>query len=188
VELSNLQRQIVHKTDSIGADKVESAKKMLLDINPEIKITTVTSINKDNIQDVIMEADVVLDGTDNFDARYMINKACVDMKKVLVSASVIKMEGQVSVFRGYEPDMPCYQCLYTGNSGATNTCINNGILAPVVGVVGSIQAVETIKILLNIGTDLTKKILMFDATGMSFNTININKLGNCEVCNGSLKK
>lgn len=182
VELSNLQRQIVHKTESIGMLKVNSASKTLLENNPGVKITTVTSVDEKNIREIIDSADIVLDGTDNLIARYMINKACVDSKKVLVSASVIKMEGQVSVFRGHDRGFPCYQCVYSGNGLDDNTCINNGILAPVVGIIGSIQAVEAIKVLLGIGTDLSKKMVVVDAMTMAFDTINIKEMVGCIVC------
>lgn len=183
VELSNLQRQIIHTTKSIGNHKVDSAKRTLLDLNPDIKITEITSISDNTIGSLVNEADVVLDGTDNFDTRFMINKACVLGKTPLVSASVIKMEGQLSVFRGYQKDKPCYQCLYKSGSNEDLTCVNNGVLSPVAGVMGSLQAVEAIKVLLNLGNDLTGKILMYDAMDVSFNKLNIGKDKTCPICN-----
>ncbi len=113
VELSNLQRQIIHHTDDIGRYKVDSAKDKMLAVNPDIRVTTVKDLNEENLNDWISKSDVVLDGTDNFDTRFKINKACVQEKKPLVSAAVIRFEGQLSTFKCYEFDQPCYQCLYS---------------------------------------------------------------------------
>ena len=112
VELSNLQRQIIHHTDDIGKDKVDSAKEKLLAINPNIQVDVAKQLSDDNLGSLINQADVILDGTDNFKSRFAINKACVENKKPLVSASVIRFEGQLCVFKGYESDQPCYQCLF----------------------------------------------------------------------------
>ena len=117
VELSNLQRQIIHNTDDIGKDKVDSAKEKLLALNPNIKVSAVCELNQNNMLSLVSSADVVLDGTDNFKSRFAINKACVEAKTPLVSAAVIRFEGQLSVFRGFEADKPCYHCLlYTSPS------------------------------------------------------------------------
>ena len=146
VELSNLQRQIVHHTDDIGKDKVDSAKAKMVAINPNIKVTTIKDLNENNLNSWISEVDVVLDGTDNFDTRFKVNKACVDEKKPLVSAAVIRFEGQLSVFKGYEKHQPCYQCLYSVEGNSDENCVENGILAPVAGVMGSLQALQAIKV------------------------------------------
>ncbi len=114
VELSNLQRQIIHHTSDIGDDKVNSAKSKLLALNPNIKVTVANEImHSDNLASLINNVDIVLDGTDNFESRFEINKACVECHKPLISAAVIRFEGQISVFKGYKVDQPCYQCLYS---------------------------------------------------------------------------
>ncbi|MEO1939386.1 molybdopterin-synthase adenylyltransferase MoeB, partial [Candidatus Thioglobus sp.] len=154
VELSNLQRQIVHHTDDIGKDKVDSAKAKMVAINPNIKVTTIKDLNENNLNSWISEVDVVLDGTDNFDTRFKVNKACVEEKKPLVSAAVIRFEGQLSVFKGYEKHQPCYQCLYSVEGNSDENCVENGILAPVAGVMGSLQALQAIKVVLNLGEQL----------------------------------
>ena len=132
VELSNLQRQIIHQTKDIGDDKVNSAKNKLTELNPEIKVTIANElIHTDNLSDLIQGVDIVLDGTDNFESRFEINKVCVENKKPLISAAVVRFEGQVSVFKGHEKDQPCYQCLYSEEGEENESCIENGVLAPV---------------------------------------------------------
>jgi adenylyltransferase/sulfurtransferase len=145
VELSNLQRQVIHHTDDIGRDKVQSAKVKMLAINPNVKITTLTNLNEDNINKWVKKCDVVLDGTDNFDTRFKINQACVAQHIALVSAAVIRFEGQLSVFKGYEKDQPCYQCLYPSTGNNDENCVDNGILAPVAGMLGTMQALQGVK-------------------------------------------
>ena len=143
VELSNLQRQIIHQTKDIGDDKVNSAKNKLTELNPNIKITIANElIHTGNLPDLIKGVDIVLDGTDNFESRFEINQICVEHQKPLVSAAVVRFEGQVSVFKGYEKDQPCYQCLYSVEGEDNESCIDNGVLAPVAGLVGTIQALH----------------------------------------------
>jgi len=152
VELSNLQRQIIHQTKDIGDDKVNSAKNKLTELNPNIKITIANElIHTGNLPDLIKGVDIVLDGTDNFESRFEINQICVEHQKPLVSAAVVRFEGQVSVFKGYENDQPCYQCLYSVEGEDNESCIDNGVLAPVAGLVGTIQALQAIKVILAIG-------------------------------------
>jgi len=183
VEISNLQRQIVHHTQDIGKPKVESAKDKMHSINPDINITTINEkLDDDRLNELISSVDIVLDGTDNFDSRFAINKACVRQKTPLVSAAVIRFEGQMSVFKGYENDKPCYQCLYSKEGHNDNNCVENGILAPVAGVMGSLQALQAIKTLLNIGEQLESKLMLIDALDLTFRTININKDDSCPVC------
>ena len=149
VELSNLQRQIIHSTSDIGEDKVNSAKAKLLELNPNITVTVANEImHSDNLASLIKDVDIVLDGTDNFESRFEINKACVECHKPLISAAVIRFEGQISVFKGYEVDQPCYQCLYSEQGDGRESCVENGVLAPVAGLVGTIQALQAIKVLL----------------------------------------
>jgi adenylyltransferase/sulfurtransferase len=182
VELSNLQRQIVHHTDDIGKDKVDSAKEKMVAINPNIKITTIKDLNENNLNSWINKADVVLDGTDNFDTRFKVNKACVEEKKPLVSAAVIRFEGQLSVFKGYEKHQPCYQCLYSVEGNSDENCVENGILAPVAGVMGSLQALQAIKVVLNLGEQLVGKLMMIDALDLTFRSVIINKDSACKIC------
>jgi adenylyltransferase/sulfurtransferase len=182
VELSNLQRQIVHHTDDIGKDKVDSAKAKMVAINPNIKVTTIKDLNENNLNSWISEVDVVLDGTDNFDTRFKVNKACVEAKKPLVSAAVIRFEGQLSVFKGYEKHQPCYQCLYSVEGNSDENCVENGILAPVAGVMGSLQALQAIKVVLNLGEQLVGKLMMIDALDLTFRSVKINKDSACKIC------
>jgi adenylyltransferase/sulfurtransferase len=182
VELSNLQRQIVHHTDDIGKDKVDSAKAKMVAINPNIKVTTIKDLNEDNLNSWISKVDVVLDGTDNFDTRFKVNKACVEEKKPLVSAAVIRFEGQLSVFKGYEKHQPCYQCLYSVKGNSDENCVENGILAPVAGVMGSLQALQAIKVVLNLSEQLVGKLMMIDALDLTFRSVKINKDSACKIC------
>jgi molybdopterin/thiamine biosynthesis adenylyltransferase len=182
VELSNLQRQIIHFTDDIGRKKVDSAKDKILAINPNTKVTTIEKLNQDNLNGWVAKADVVLDGTDNFDTRFKINKACVVQKTPLISAAVIRFEGQLSVFKGYETTQPCYQCLYSVAGNSDENCTSNGILSPVAGMMGSLQALQAIKVLLNLGEQLVGKLMLIDALDLSFRKIKINKNESCKIC------
>ena len=183
VELSNLQRQIIHRTSDIGDDKVNSAKTKLLDLNPNIKVTIVNEIlHTDNLSLLIKDADIVLDGTDNFESRFEINKACLEFQKPLISAAVIRLEGQISVFKGYEKDQPCYQCLYSEEGGENESCVQNGVLAPVAGLVGTIQALQAIKVLLDLGEQLCGLLLLVDALDLSFRKVKIVKDSECPIC------
>ena len=176
VELSNLQRQIIHGTSDIGDDKVNSAKAKMLEINPNIKVTIANEIvHTDNLSSLIKDVDIVLDGTDNFESRFVINKACVEFKKPLVSAAVIRLEGQISVFKGYKKDQPCYRCLYSEEGNENESCVQNGVLAPVAGLVGTIQALQAIKVLLDLGDQLCGTLLLVDALDLSFRKVKIVK-------------
>jgi adenylyltransferase/sulfurtransferase len=183
VELSNLQRQIIHSTSDIGDDKVNSAKSKLLELNPNITVTVVNEImHSDNLSSLIQDVDIVLDGTDNFESRFEINKACVEHHKPLISAAVIRFEGQISVFRGYEVDQPCYQCLYSEQGGGRDSCVENGVLAPVAGLVGTIQALQAIKVLLGLGEQLCGELLLIDGLDLSFRKVKIVKDSECPIC------
>jgi molybdopterin-synthase adenylyltransferase len=184
VELSNLQRQIIHQTKDIGDDKVNSAKNKLTELNPNITITIANEIiHTGNLPELIKGVDIVLDGTDNFDSRFEINQICVEHQKPLVSAAVVRFEGQVSVFKGYEKDQPCYQCLYSVAGEDNESCIDNGVLAPVAGLVGTIQALQSIKVILNLGDQLCGSLLLVDALDLSFRKVKIGKDSKCPVCN-----
>ncbi|NYT26868.1 ThiF family adenylyltransferase [Candidatus Thiodubiliella endoseptemdiera] len=182
VELSNLQRQVIHSTDDIGKDKVISAKETLSSINPNIKITTLTNLSADNIDEWVQKADIVLDGTDNFDTRFKINQSCVSNKTPLVSAATIRFEGQLSVFKGYEKNQPCYQCLYPVIGDNNENCVDNGILAPVAGILGTLQALQAIKVILNLGEQLVGQLMIVDALDLKFRKIKLKKDKHCSIC------
>jgi len=183
VELSNLQRQIIHSTSDIGDVKVNSAKAKLLELNPNIIVTVANEImHSDNLASLIKDVDIVLDGTDNFESRFEINKTCVECHKPLISAAVIRFEGQISVFRGYEVDQPCYQCLYSEQGDGRESCVENGVLAPVAGLVGTIQALQAIKVLLDIGEQLCGELLLIDGLDLSFRKVKIVKDSECPIC------
>ena len=183
VELSNLQRQIIHRTADIGEDKVDSAKAKLLELNSNITVTVANEImHSDNLVSLIKDVDIVLDGTDNFESRFEINKACVECHKPLISAAVIRFEGQISVFKGYEVDQPCYQCLYSEAGNGRESCVENGVLAPVAGLVGTIQALQAIKVLLGLGEQLCGELLLIDGLDLSFRKVKIVKDSECPIC------
>ena len=183
VELSNLQRQIIHRTADIGEDKVDSAKAKLLELNSNITVTVANEImHSDNLASLIKDVDIVLDGTDNFESRFEINKACVECHKPLISAAVSRFEGQISVFKGYEVDQPCYQCLYSEDGNGRESCVENGVLAPVAGLVGTIQALQAIKVLLGLGEQLCGELLLIDGLDLSFRKVKIAKDSECSIC------
>ena len=183
VELTNLQRQIVHTTESIGQDKAASAARQLKALNPEI---TVTAINRRlegaELTEQVRAADVVVDASDNFPTRFLLNAACVREETPLVSGAVVRFEGQVAVFRADLPDSPCYRCLYHETSEPDEPCAEFGVLAPVAGIVGSIQAAETLKLLLGLGETLTGRVLLLDALAMEWRELRLRKDPHCPVC------
>jgi len=183
VELSNLQRQIIHRSQNIGDSKVESAKSNLLAINHEINISSIDHrLDETALNQQIQLADVVLDASDNFDTRFTINRACVAQKKPLVSGAAIQFDGQISVFDSRDEHCPCYSCLYPDRGENNLTCSENGILAPVVGIIGSMQALEAIKLICQIGKPLYGRLLLFDALSLQWRTMNLKKDPNCPVC------
>ncbi|HIB97380.1 MAG TPA: molybdopterin-synthase adenylyltransferase MoeB [Candidatus Thioglobus sp.] len=182
VELSNLQRQVIHHTNDIGKLKVDSAKQKMQAINPTIKITSVSDLDENNLPKWLELCDIVLDGTDNFDTRFKINQACVASKKPLVSAAVIRFEGQLSVFKGYDASQPCYQCLYSTDGNSNENCTDNGILAPVAGMLGTMQALQALKVVLNLGEQLVGKLMIIDALDLTFRAVTISKDPDCPIC------
>lgn len=187
VELSNLQRQVIHHTADIGQYKTDSAKAKMLAINPDIKVTTLTDLSEENLNSWVSKADVVLDGTDNFATRFKINAACVQEKVALVSAAVIRFEGQLSVFKGHKADQPCYQCLYSKEGEDNENCTENGILAPVAGFMGTLQALQALKVVLDLGEQLSGKLMIIDALKLDFRTVKISKDAHCPICQTSSK-
>jgi adenylyltransferase/sulfurtransferase len=183
VELSNLQRQIVHDTQQIGQAKSFSAQQTLKAINPEIKLTLINQpIEEANLTTDLDAVDIVVDCSDNFATRFAINAACVKTEIPLVSGAALRWHGQVTVFLPKLPTSPCYHCLYPEIEEVTETCSQNGLLAPLVGIIGSIQATQVIKVLLNIGESLCGKLLILEAHTMQWRTLKLFKDPACPVC------
>ncbi|HEY5602419.1 MAG TPA: molybdopterin-synthase adenylyltransferase MoeB [Gammaproteobacteria bacterium] len=183
VDLSNLQRQIAHTTAAIGQTKTESASATLQALNPEVQVESIAHrMDREELRTHVQRCDVVVDASDNFATRFLLNAVCVQAKKPLVSGAAIRMEGQVSVFRNDQWDSPCYRCLYREEAEFRESCSETGVLAPVVGVIGAIQAVETLKILLNVGKCLKGKVLIWDASTMDWRSINLKKDPDCPIC------
>jgi len=183
VDLSNLQRQILHTTKDVGRSKLESAREKLESLNPNVKIETYEMrLTSENALDLIKEYDIVVDGTDNFPTRYLVNDACVFLKKPNVYGSIFRFEGQVSVF--YADKGPCYRCLYKEPPppGLVPSCAEGGVLGVLPGIIGTIQALETIKLILGIGEPLIGKLLLFDALMMKFRELKLRKDPECPVC------
>ena len=182
VDLSNLQRQILHSSNDIGKSKVESAKQTLADLNPEVKVTTINKkLDTTDLINYVEQADIVIDGTDNFSTRFMVNEACVTTGTPLVSGAAIRMEGQLSVFMN-DGNSPCYRCLYREDGDEELRCSENGVLSPVVGIIGSMQATEAIKVLTGMGETLNGRLLVMDALHMEMRTLKLKKDPACPVC------
>jgi adenylyltransferase/sulfurtransferase len=182
VELSNLQRQIIHTNETIGLSKIASAEQGIKRINPDINVINhPEKLEGKKLKKAIECYDLVLDCSDNFNTRFAINKACFESKTPLVSGAVIRMEGQVSVYDSRDETSPCYQCLYGLTSKISDTCSTNGVLAPVAGIIGSIQATEAIKCLLGLPT-LIGRLLIHDAREMLFREIKLKRDPNCPCC------
>lgn len=187
VDLSNLQRQILHRTENIKQAKVASARHNLLQLNPETEINTLhEKLEPDALSKLIATANVVVDASDNFDTRFAINRGCVQHRVPLVSGAAIRFEGQVSVFDLRDDDSPCYRCLYDESGTTEETCSTNGVIAPMVGIIGSIQALETIKLIAGIGEPLTGKLLICDGLYQEWRSMRLRKDPQCPVC-GSVK-
>lgn len=183
VELSNLQRQVAHTTDAIGELKTHSAKDTCLAMNPDIKIETIDEVlEEETLQTLLPQCDIVLEGSDNFPTRFAVNEACVKNKVPLVSGAAIRFDGQVSVFAGHDKEQPCYRCLYGGDSDSAETCAQTGVLSPVVGIIGTIQAAEAIKVLADFGKPLYGKLLLLDGLAMQWNEITLKKNPKCPAC------
>lgn len=186
VELSNLQRQIAHGTSDIGRLKVDSARDTLLELNPGIQVTAISQrLDPDTLAREVEAADVVIDGTDNFDTRFIINEQCVKSRTRLVSGAAIRLEGQLMVYDPARPDAPCYRCLYQEGSDEQLNCAENGIAAPVVGAIGTLQATETIKLIAGFGTSLAGYLLVFDAANMEWRKLKLPRNPDCKTCGES---
>lgn len=183
VDLSNLQRQILHTTEDLSLRKTASAKHHLNRLNPEVQVSIKDRrLNQEELDDLIREVDVVLDCSDNFATRFRVNSACVRQGKPLVSGAVIRFEGQLTAFTPGQADSPCYNCLYPDKGELNESCVQNGVIAPLPGIVGSMQALETIKLLLGIGTPLTGRLLLLDALNFEWRQMKFRKDPACPTC------
>ncbi len=183
VDLSNLQRQIAHTTERIGEPKVMSAAAALRALNPETRIEPlVEKLSGEALTARVREVDLVVDATDNFSVRYAINQACVATRTPLVSGAAIRLEGQVAVFDSREPTSPCYRCLYSVSEDEQLSCAASGVLAPLVGVIGSMQALEAVKLLAGIGRSLAGRLLLFDASTSQWREMKLPRDPECPVC------
>ena len=182
VDLSNLQRQILHHNDDVGRPKVLSAKENILRYNPDVTVQLhETRLTAENAFEIIAQYDIVVNGADNFPSRYLINDACYLLGKPLVDGSILLFDGQATV---YLPGKGCYRCLFPAPPppGAVPSCAEAGVLGALTGLVGSIQATETLKLILGIGDSLVSRLLLIDALTMEFRTVRIRRNPNCPLC------
>ena len=184
VELGNLQRQIIHRTSSIGQTKVESAVSLLRDINPEVVCVAIPQrLADEKLAELVQQADVVLDCSDNFETRYAVNRACLKYRTPLVSGAAIQFEGQVSVFDFRQENVPCYNCLFPEDSVAAELrCATTGVFSPLVGIIGAMQAAEALKILMGIERGLSGKLLTLNALDMQISRSGLAPDADCAVC------
>jgi len=183
VELSNLQRQLLHRDCDIGRPKAESARATLRALNPDIAITPIEGrLQGAQLIAQVSNADVVLDCSDNFDTRFAINAACVRQQVPLVSGAAIRLQGQIAVFDAGKADSPCYHCLYRDGDEAEQTCAESGVLAPLVGIIGSLQALEALKILLGLGDTLNGRLIVFDGLVHEWRTLKLPRDPACPTC------
>ena len=183
VDFSNLQRQIIHGTSNVNQPKVESAKARIADINPNVRVVAYNEMmTKDNIMGILKDYDIVLDGTDNFQTRYLVNDACVFMKKPFVYGSIFRFDGQATVF--YPGKGPCYRCLFAEPPppGMVPSCAEGGVLGILPGVIGVIQATEVVKLILGKGESLIGRLMLYDALKMNFREVKFRRNPECPVC------
>ena len=182
VETSNLQRQIIHRNASVGENKVDSGKQTIQALNPECAVEVIGyQLEAEELKQMIESVDIVLDCSDNYPTRFEVNRYCVETATPLVTGAAIRLEGQIM---NYQPaaDSACYQCLYTHAYGNEESCELEGILGPVVGVIGTLQAVQTLLILAGQGEEMVNRLLLFDALAMQWQSVTLPKNPNCPVC------
>lgn len=186
LDLTNLQRQIAHDTPSLGLHKVDSVMARLGALNPHVQLVPYRSgLEADSLDAAVKRVDLVLDCTDNFGIREAVNAACVKAKKPLVSGAAIRLEGQLSVFDSRVETSPCYHCLYGHGSEAELTCSEAGVVGPLVGMVGSLQALEALKLLVGFGEPLVGRLLLIDALSSRFRELRVKRDPHCAVCGAS---
>jgi len=186
VDLTNLQRQILYRTDSIGAAKVEAARTALEALNPDVEIIALEKkLQGKEFPPLVGAADVVLDCSDNFATRHALNRACVQMKKPLVSGAALRFDAQLAVFDLRQTDAPCYACLYPEDGDIEEVqCSSMGVFAPLTGAVGALQAMEAAKLLMAAGASLSGRLLLLDAKQSEWRTVRVKKDPACRVCSG----
>ena len=184
VDLTNLQRQILYRTDSVGLPKVEAARAALSALNPDVKIVPLQKrIEEKELQSLLPDVDVVLDCSDNFATRHALNRACVKFRKPLVSGAAIRFDAQVAVFDLRKPDAPCYACLYPEDGEVEEVqCSTMGVFAPLTGAVGALQAMEAVKLLTSAGETLNGRLLLLDAKRSEWRTVRVKRDPGCAVC------
>jgi adenylyltransferase/sulfurtransferase len=187
VDLTNLQRQILHRTDAVGMSKVASGKRTLGEINPECQIIALAErLSAERLEQEVAQADIVLDCCDNFATRHAVNRACVKFRKPLVSGAAIRFDGQVVVFDSRQADAPCYHCLFPeGQEVEEVRCAVMGVFAPLTGIIGTVQAAEALKLLIGCGTSLAGRLLLLDGLGMEWREIRVPRDPACQVCGGT---
>ena len=189
VDLTNLQRQILHTEDRVGMNKVDSAKLTLTQLNPHITINALAEkVDAVRLNELISAADIVLDCSDNFATRHAVNAACVANRKPLVSGAAIGFDGQCSVFDSRNENTPCYACIFPADLHVEEVaCSTMGVFAPLVGIIGTTQAAEALKVIMHLGTSLAGKLLMLDARTMEWQQIKAQRNPHCAVCGSSTK-
>ena len=184
VDATNLQRQIAHTLDRVGQYKAESVRTAIAQINPDVRVTPITQRADEALLNTLAaQADVVIDCCDNFETRQAVNKACVVHHKPLVSGAAIRMDGQVSVFDSTQADAPCYACIFPPEQLPEETrCATMGVFAPLVGIIGTVQAAEALKILSGMGSHMAGRLLMLDGRELSWTDIRMQRNTDCPVC------
>ena len=183
VEISNLQRQVIHHTGDVGRLKVDSARERIAALNPDVRVTSFARVLEgEELLAQVRAADVVVDASDNFATRFTLNAACVQARRPLVSGAAVRWEGQVTVFRPDLPGEPCYRCLYPEANPLEETCSRVGVFPALLGIVGSVQATEALKVLLGVGETLAGRLLVLDAQAMEWRTLRLRQDPACPVC------
>ncbi len=182
VDLSNLQRQLAHRNEDVGRLKVDSARDTLLALNPDITVTVIPYVLEDaNLEEEVRRCTVVVDACDNFETRFALNRACHRTRVPLISGAAVGMAGQVAVFP-HQGETPCYHCLYQDDGTPGEPCTRIGILAPIVGIIGSVQATETLKWIVGLGDPLVGRLLVLDALAMTWRTLRLKRDPACPIC------
>ena len=184
VETSNLQRQIIHRNAAVGENKVDSGRQTIQALNPDCEVDVIGyQLEGDELHQIIDSVDIVLDCSDNYPTRFEVNRYCVETATPLVTGAAIRLEGQIM---NYQPaaDSACYQCLYSHAYGNEESCELEGVLGPVVGVIGTMQAVQTLLIIAGQGDEMVNRLLLFDALAMQWQSVTLPKNSNCPICNG----
>lgn len=183
VDLTNLQRQILHTTERIGMAKAESGRTTLAAINPDVEVVAIARrVNAEDIDTLVRDSTIVLDCSDNFATRHAVNRACVSHRRPLVSGAAIRFDGQLAVFDLRRADAPCYACLFPEGEGDDELCAIMGVFAPLTGIIGTLQAAEALKLAAGIGESLSGRLLMLEARATQFRVVRVARDAHCAVC------